>query len=337
MAYHVYVSGNGTNSLSHFLMDGQTGCLEARENIPIGGQPGAVATSASGTLMFVALRAQRQFASYAVDRVSGQLSEIGTVDLEDGAAYVRTDNTDRYLLASYYGSGCISVHRIGDDGALSAEPLQWIETGEHAHSIQTDRSNRFAFVPHTNPVNAIYQFRFDAGSGKLTPNEPPKVQPETPEGPRHFTFHPTRDILYSVNENGSTVSAHHFNSAAGALSSFQVISTLPAEFEGENTTAEIEITPDGKYLFASNRGHDSLAFFAVGEDGTLAAAGHFATEPTPRFFALAPGGRFLYALGQGSGRLAAYRCTAASADLEPIETYEIGGGPAWIQFVKQEQ
>ena len=125
MVYHVYVSGNGTNSLSHFLMDGQTGCLEARENIPTAGQPGAIATNASGTLMFVALRPQRQFASYAVDGVSGQLSEIGTVDLEDGAAYVRTDNTDRYLLASYYGSGCISVHRIGDDGALSAEPLTW--------------------------------------------------------------------------------------------------------------------------------------------------------------------------------------------------------------------
>jgi 6-phosphogluconolactonase len=335
MAYHLYISGSGGEWLSHFLMDEQTGDLEAQENIPIGGQPAALATNASETLMFMSLRPQKQFGSYAIDRTSGGLTEIGIVEIDEGAAYVRTDNTDRYLLASYYGAGHVSVHRIGDDGALSAKPLQWVETEGHAHSIQTDRSNRFVFVPHTNPANAIYQFRFDEATGTLTANDPPKVQPDTPEGPRHYVFHPDKDILYSVNEDGSTVSAHHLDPEGGTLSSFQVISTLPAGFDGDSVTAEIEITSDGKYLYASNRGHDSLALFAVSDNGTLTAKGHFATEPTPRFFALDPTGRFLYALGQGSGRLASYRVDADSGALEPLKVYEVGGSPAWIQFVKQ--
>ncbi|MFH1569128.1 MAG: beta-propeller fold lactonase family protein, partial [Gemmatimonadota bacterium] len=196
--------------------------------------------------------------------------------------------------------------------------------------------NRFAFVPHTNPANAIYQFRFDEEAGKLTPNDPPKVQPATPEGPRHFAFHPTRDILYSVNENGCTVSAHHFDAQRGTLSSFQVISTLPAGVGGEeHSTAEIKVTRDGRHLYASNRGHESLARFEIEADGTLTARGHVPTEPTPRFFDLDPTGRFVYSAGQKSGKVAAYRIVPETGALEPMAVYEVGEGPLWITFVKQ--
>ena len=335
MSYHVYISNAGSEWLSHFLMHEDTGELEPQENIELGGTPGAVATNAAETLMFVALRSQQRIGSYAIDRGSGRLSQIGTASLDEGPPYIATDNTDRYLLATYYGSGQVSVHRIGDDGTLSDEPLQWHKTDGHAHSIQTDRSNRFAFVPHTLPANALFQFRFDESTGALTPNDPPKIQPDTPEGPRHFVFHPEKDFLYSVNEDGSTVSAHHFDPEKGTLSSFQVISTQPEGFDGDNTTAEIAITPDGKHLYASNRGHDSLALFDVGESGDLTAKGHFATEATPRFFDLDPAGRFLYSAGQSSGRLASYRVDAATGALEPMEIYDVGESPLWIQFVKQ--
>jgi len=337
MAYHVYISNAGSEWLSHFLMDEQTGKLTAQENIELEGTPGAAGTNAAQTLMFISLRSKKQFGSYAIDRKSGKLTAIGAVDLEDGSPYVRTDNTDGYLLASYYGSGHVSVHRIGEDGSLSEKPLQWIETEGHAHSIQTDRTNRFAFVPHTNPANAIYQFRFDENTGELTPNDPPKMQQDTPEGPRHFIFHPVKeDLFYSVNENGSTVTAHHFDPEKGTLTPFQVIATLPEGVECEdNTTAEIDMSQDGKHLYASNRGHDSLALFDVGEDGSLTAKGHFATEATPRFFALDPTGQFLYAAGQNSGRLASYRVDAASGALEPMEIHAVGESPLWIQFVEQ--
>jgi 6-phosphogluconolactonase len=333
MKYHVYVSNSLSNYFSKFVME--EGTLTKEADIQLGDAPGTVATTADGRLMFVCLRSAKQLESFSVDRTSGQLSSIAKVDLHDGPAYVKTDNTDHFLLSAYYRAGQISVHGIAADGSLSKEPMQLITTDEHAHSIQMDRSNQFAFVPHTNPVNAIYQFRFDAKTGQLTANEPREIQPDTPEGPRHFAFHPTKDLLYSINENGSTVSAHTFYPEAGTLESFQVISTLPEGFTGENlTTAEIRMTHDGRHLYASNRGHDSLAIFSVNVNGTLVAEGHQPTEATPRFFDLDPTGNFILAVGQGSGRLATYRIDHKSGHLEPIETHDVGESPLWIQFAE---
>lgn len=336
MAYHVYVSNSGNNFFSHFLMDEDSGALEPQPNIELEDAPGAVAMHPDGGVMFVALRAAKLLVNYVVDREKGTLVRLSETALAEGPPYLFLDNTCAFLLSSYYGSGHVGVHRVSGGGVLSAQPLQMLPTAGHAHSIQTDRSNRFAFVPHTNPANAIFQFRFDEQTGRLTPNDPPKVQPATPEGPRHFAFHPTRDLLYSINENGSTISAHRFDPAAGTLSSFQVISTLPEGFAGEdNTTAEIKITPDGRFLYGSNRGHDSLALFAIGNDGRLTAKGHYPTEATPRFFELDPSGRFAYAVGQGSGRLASYRIDAATGVLTPLEQWDVGESPLWITFVKQ--
>lgn len=335
MAYHLYVSNAGSKWISHYVMDEHSGVLEPQKNIVLESNPGALATNTAGTLLFVSLRSDQLLGSYTINQVSGKISKIGTVSVPQGPPYVRTDNTDNYLFSSYYGSGHVAVHQISKDGFLSAQPLQWIETGEHAHSIQTDSSNRFAFVPHTMPTNAIFQFKFNERTGMLTPNNPSKIKPAGPEGPRHFVFHPDKHLLYSINEDGSTVSAHHFDPNQGTLSSFQVISTVPSQFTGANTTAEIAITPDGKHLYASNRGHDSLALFHLAHDGTLVSRGQFPTEPTPRFFDLDPTGKFLFVAGQASGRMAAYRVDTSSGVLEPMETYDVGESPLWIQFVKQ--
>ncbi len=336
MAYHVYVSNSGSRFFSHFLMDEDCGALEPQPNVELADSPGAVTTRPDGTQMFVALRSAKKLASYEIDRARGTLVKRAETSLAEGPPYLFLDHTGAFLLSSYYGSGQVAVHGVAADGAISAEPLQMFATAGHAHSIQTDRSNRFAFVPHTNPANAIFQFRFDEQTGRLTPNDPPKIQPATPEGPRHFAFHPTRDFLYSVNENGSTVSAHHFDAAAGTLSPLQIISTLPAGFNNEdNTTAEIKIAPDGRFLYGSNRGHDSLALFAIGDDGWLTAKGRYPTEATPRFFELDPSGRFALSVGQSSGRLASYRIDAATGALIPLEQHDVGDSPLWITFVKQ--
>jgi 6-phosphogluconolactonase len=336
MAYHVYISNAASDFFSHFLMDEESGALIPQPNIELEGAPGAVATSADGTRMFVALRSAKQLSSFSVDQSSGALSKIGAAMQDEGPPYLYIDNSGSYLLSSYYGGGRIEVHLIHPDGTLSPQPIQTLATDGHAHSIQTDRSNRFAFVPHTNPANAIFQFRFDEKTGALTPNDPPKIEPATPEGPRHFVFHPHEDLFYSINENGSTVSAHHFDPQAGTLSSFQVISTLPEGFNADdNTTAEIKITPDGKFLYGSNRGHDSLALFAIADDGTLTAQGHSPTEETPRFFELDPSARFLYSVGQASGGLTSYRIDAATGALEKIDEHKVGDSPLWITFIKQ--
>lgn len=337
MSYHVYVSNSGSEYFSKFVLDTASGALTQEDDIPLDAAPGAVATTADGSLLYVCLRREKTYQSFRVNKVTGQLQPINKTKVDDGGPYLKTDNTDRFLLATYYGAGAVSVHAINEDGSLGDAPLQWIETEEHAHSIQLDRSNRYAYVPHTNPPNAIYQFRFDEKTGKLSPNDPPKIQPETPEGPRHFVWHPSKDLLYSVNENGSTVSAHHFDPDTGRLTSFQVISTLPDDFDGDkNTTAEIRMTQDGRFLYASNRGHDSLAIFAVNDDGSLTATGHQPTEKTPRYFDLDPTGTYIMSVGQGSGRLAFYRINHDDGSLEGISTFEVGDSPLWIQFVPKE-
>jgi 6-phosphogluconolactonase len=337
MSYHVYVSNNGSDFFSKFLLDTESGALTQEDDITLDAAPGAVATSSDGSLMYVVLRKKKIYESFRVNKVSGQLTSINKVTVDDGGPYLKTDNTDRFLLATYYGAGAVSVHVINEDGSIGEEPLQWIETEEHAHSIQLDRSNQFAYVPHTNPPNAIYQFKFHEKTGELSANDPHKIQPETPEGPRHFVFHPTKDFLYSVNENGSTVSAHHFDPETGQLSSFQVISTLPDDFDRDkNTTAEIRMTEDGRFLYASNRGHDSLAIFSVNDDGRLEENGHQPTEATPRYFDLDPTGTYILAVGQNSGRMVAYRINRRNGSLEPMATFKVGDSPLWIQFVPKE-
>jgi len=336
MSYHVYVSNAGSSFFSKFLLDTKSGALTQEDDIPLDSEPGAVATSADGSLLYVCLRKIKTYESFQVNKVTGQLTTLNKASVDDGGPYLKTDNTDRFLLATYYGAGAVSVHALNEDGSIG-DQLQWIETEEHAHSIQLDKTNSYAYVPHTNPPNAIYQFKFDEKTGELSANDPHKIQPDTPEGPRHFVFHPNKDFLYSVNENGSTVSAHHFDPDTGKLSSFQVISTLPEDFDNDkNTTAEIRMTQDGRFLYASNRGHDSLAIFAVNEDGTLDAIGHQPTEATPRYFDFDPTGTYILAVGQTSGRMTMYRIDQGDGSLESMASYEVGESPLWIQFVEKE-
>lgn len=336
MARHLYVSNSGSEFLSHFIMDEDSGKLAPQPDIDLGGAPGAVATNSGETVMYVCLRPSGDVVSFRIDKGSGALARMGAAALVEGPPYLYLDNSGRFLLAAYYGAAGVTSHRIEADGTVG-EQLQWLDTETHAHSIQTDRSNRFAFVPHTNPANSIHQFRFDESSGELAPNDPPVAGPESEEGPRHFVFHPQRDFFYSVNENGNTVSAFHFDPDRGTLEPFQLIPTVPegTDLEGK-TTAEIRISADGRHLYASNRGHDSLALFEVGGDGRLTAKGHFETEATPRFFDIAPGGRFLYSAGQDSDRLVSYRIDPSDGSLETLERHDVGGGPLWIQFVAQE-
>jgi 6-phosphogluconolactonase len=151
------------------------------------------------------------------------------------------------------------------------------------------------------------------------------------QGPRHFTFHPAMDITYFVNENGSSVTACNFDTDQGTLTPFQTISTLPPGFEGENACAEIRITPTGEYVYASNRGHDSIAAFSVdGSTGALELISHTPTEASPRAFTLDPDGAYLIAAGQTTGKLASYRIDDETGHLTPLETIDVGGGPMWV-------
>ncbi len=177
----------------------------------------------------------------------------------------------------------------------------------------------------------ILQFAFDERNGALKPNAEPQVVPEERVGPRHYVFHPDLPVVYFDNEQGSSVTAYRFNRSAGTLAPLQTVSTLPEAFAGDNTCAQIHITPSGRFVYASNRGHDSIACFSVDlATGSLTAVGQQPTEKTPRAFNLDPDGKYLFAGGLASSTLASYRIDYATGTLEPLETYVVGDRPMWV-------
>ena len=333
MQTHVYLSIAGENRIAIYTLDVASGGIQFQEDINVSGSPGPLALSPCGNYLYAGLRSSREIASFRIDAETKYLTHLRTVQLDADTCYIATDKTGNFLLSAYYGAGKVSVHTIGDDKTVQGEPHQTFATDIHAHCIQTDASNRFAFVPHTVPRNAIYQFDFDADTGKLTQNPIGNLNPGAPIGPRHFCFHPSKPILYFSNEQGSSVSA--FTLRAGILVDLQEdLSTLPADFEGENTCAQIHIHPQAKFLYVSNRGHDSIAIFTIdAESGKLSTSGHQLTEPTPRVFNIDETGNLLFVGGQGSGRLATYRIHQESGALSPLANYTVGENPMWVLFI----
>jgi len=333
MPHRVYLALAGENKISVWSLDETTGALELQENLSLGGGPSPLAVDPTRQYLYAGLRASCQMASLRIDPQTGSLSLLGTIPLESDPCFISVDRTGRYLLASYYGAGRVSVHALDADGTIQPEPIEWMATAPKAHSIHTDCSNRYAFLPHVGESNRILQFLFDAVTGHLTPNAAPMIVPPEGTGPRHYCYHPTLDCVYFDNEQASSVTAYRLNRAAGTLEAFQTLSTLPVGFDGQNTCAQIHITPSGEFLYAANRGHDSIACFHVdGGSGRLTALGQQPTERIPRTFGIDPGGHYLYAAGQGTGRLAAYRIRAQGT-LEPLDTYDIGERPMWVMII----
>jgi 6-phosphogluconolactonase len=319
-------------------MDAGSGELEAVEDIALSGRPAPIALNPTASFMYVARRGSCELTSYAIDGASGALSELGTIPLPSDPCYLATDRSGRYLLSAYYLAEKAAVHGIDEDGIATDPAIEWRDTGRGAHCFQTDPSNRFAFVPHiagNGAANAIFQFRFDAATGRLSPNEPERVAPEAEDGPRHFCFHPTRDLVYVSNEQGCSVATWAFDTDTGTLAHLETLSTLPAGWSGQNTCAQIHITPDGRFLYAPNRGHDSIAEFAVdGASGRLEPLGHAAAEKVPRAFGIDPAGRFLLSAGLESGHLAVYRIDADSGRLDQIAVHEAGQAPMWVTIIR---
>jgi 6-phosphogluconolactonase len=261
------------------------------------------------------------------------LTHINTIRAAGNPVYVGTDKTGKFLLSAYFGESRAAIYSLRLDGGVRDSAIQVLETEKNAHAIQVDPSNRFVFIP-CRTGETIHQFRFDAIYGILTPNTPDRILTPAKTGPRHLAFHPSLNIAYFANEFGSTVTAYHTN-PGGILSELQTLTSLPKDSVGPNTGADVHVTPDGRFLYASNRGHESIAAFSIDEGtGRLAPIGYYPTEKTPRSFSLDPGGRFLYAGGQGSGRIAAYSVNQRSGELTPLKRYDVGRNPVWILTVR---
>ena len=287
MPYFLYVSLRGDDKISIFNMDPDTGKLEPQGDAEVTGGPAPLTIDPERRFLYVGLREAIKVSSYGVNSGTGELSLIGTAPLEADPCYMATDRSGRFLLSAYYYAGKAAVHPIGEDGVAHGPPIEWLSTAPGAHSLQTDPSNRYAFLPHIarNGPNAIFQYRFSENTGHLTPNSPPTLTPEGEAGPRHFCFHPSMDVVYFSNEQGCSVTAYNLDRSAGTLTPFQTISTLPDDFGGSNTCSQIQITPSGRFLYAPNRGHNSIAGFSVDRSsGRLTSIGHASSEAVPRAF-----------------------------------------------------
>jgi 6-phosphogluconolactonase len=238
------------------------------------------------------------------------------------------DKWGKNVLAANYSSGSVCVLPIGTDGHLgeqtaliehqgsSVNPQR--QKGPHAHSINLDVANRFAVVADLG-LDKVLVYKFDAQNGSLQPNDPPFASLPPGAGPRHFAFHPAGKFAYVINEMASTVTAFSYNADRGVLETIQTVSTLPDGFDGDNTTAEVQVHPSGEYLYGSNRGHDSIAVFRIAPDtGRLSYVANRSTQgKTPRGFGIDQTGRYLLAANQATDTIVVFRVDPGTGDLTP--------------------
>jgi 6-phosphogluconolactonase len=293
--------------------------------------------------------------AYAIDPNTGALKNLSVSPLAESFPYISLDKTGRYLFGASYGSHLISVNAVGEDGRVAPEPLQVIPVGRNAHSIRTDESNSFVFVP-TLGSDEIFQFTFDAKTGRLASNTPAVLLTKPALGPRHFITSSDNKFVYVLSELTGTVTTLSLDGRTGVLTEVSSASGLPPESKlvpgaprgpvgaaggppPRNTdndiwAADLHLTPNGKFLYMTERTSSSLAAFGVdAASGKLTYLGSTPTEKQPRGFAIDPKGRFLVVAGEKSDTISAYAIDEASGALKLIDKYPAGKGANWVEIV----
>jgi 6-phosphogluconolactonase (cycloisomerase 2 family) len=284
-------------------------------------------------------------AAFAIDRKSGKLTPLNAQSSKGaGPCHLVVDPTGKNVLVANYGGGSVACLPIGDDGRL-AEASSFIQhtgssvnpqrqKGPHAHSINLDKAGRFAFAADLG-LDKVLVYRLDPGDGKLTPNDPPSASVPPGSGPRHFAFHPSGRFAYVINEMGNTVTAFAYNADRGVLDPVQNISTLPPDFAHTSYTAEVQVHPSGKFLYGSNRGHDSITVFRINQEtGELTTVEYEPTQgENPRNFAIDPTGKYLLAENQDSDTIVVFRIDPQSGELDPAGHVLEVATPVCVKFL----
>ena len=345
-ASYVYVSN---------AEDGDIGMYTLQSNGTL--QPGArykadktvmpMSVSPDKSFLVAAVRSKPFTAyTYSIDRSNGALKLVGTGPLAESFPYITHDRTGRFLLSASYGGHLVSVNPVGADGKVG-EVLQLIPTARNAHAIRTDNSNRFVFVPHLG-TDQIFQFVFDAQSGRLMANTPPVVQLKAGTGPRHLVTSPDNRFVYVLNELTATVCTLALDSS-GLLSEVSSASALPADTklvpgaprptQGRNTdndiwASDLHLTPNGQFLYAAERTSSSIGAFRVDSaSGRLSYLGSTPTEKQPRGFRIDPAGRFMIVSGEKSDSISSYSIDPANGALSLVGKFPTGKGSNWVEIV----
>ena len=283
--------------------------------------------------------------AFSIDAKTGQLKFLNKVSSGGrDPCHLTIDRYGKWLIVANYSSGNVSVFSIKEDGSLGASSAlvqhsgsgkdQRRQEGPHAHSVTFSPDERFLLVSDLG-LDKVMIYRFDRIKGSLTANDPPFVALNAGAGPRHLSFHPNGRFVYQINELNSTLTVFAFDPDRGSLREAETISTLPQDFSGANSTAEVEVHRDGAFVYGSNRGHDSIAVFAIrGSKGMLEPVEYVSTQgKTPRQFAVDPTGNYLFAANQNSGEVVLFQINRATGKLSATGTVLKVPNPVCVVFV----
>lgn len=352
-ATFVYVSNAEDGTIGMYTL-GADGVLQPGARVEAGKPVMPMSVSPDKRFLFAAVRSKPfTVISYAIERGTGALKRLSAGPLAESFPYIRVDHTGRYLLGASYGGHLVSVNAIGKDGKVS-EPIQVVPTARNAHAIITDRTNRYVFVPHLG-TDQIFQFRFDAKTGKLTANTPPLVQLKAMTGPRHIVMSPDNKFAFLLNELVATVTTLSLDGTTGLLTEASSASALPADTKlvpgaprgavgvpgqaprdtsNDIWASDLHVTPDGKFLYAAERTSSSIGAFSVDTaTGKLTYLSSTPTEKQPRGFRIDPKGRYMVVSGEKSDTISVYAIDRASGALKPLQKYPTGKGSNWVEIV----
>lgn len=353
--------GNG-RGIHLFEVNRDTGAMKALGVHEMGTSPSCLAFSADKSRLYSGNETERvgpdesgTVSAFAVDAATGHLTLLNSVPSGGkGPAHLTVHPNGRFVLVANYFGGSVAVLPIRADGSLgeatdvkkdagtvgptqatNAAPGSFAFSGHdqtHAHMIEADPSGRF--VLHVDlGLDQILIWRFDAEKGTLTPAETPFVSLPPGDGPRHFAFHPNGRWFYSIQEEGSTVALFDFDPQTGRLTHRQTLSSLPPGYAGSNFCSEVLVSPDGRFVYAGNRLHDSIGIFAIGNDGRLTyVTEEWTRGDYPRSFTFDPAGKFLYCCNQRADHVTVFRLQKDSGKLEFTGHYAPVGNPSQIVF-----
>jgi len=346
-------SGTGSRGIYAYTLDAATG--EAK---PLGlaaetTNPSFVALSPDSRFLYAVNEVDNYagghsgaVSAFAVDRPTGRLTFLNQVGSRGASpCYIIVDKSGRHVLVANYVGDSVAVFPILEDGKLGeasdfiarrsghgANPKR--QEAPHAHSIDLSPNNHFGFVNDLG-LDEMFAYKFDAANGTLTPNNPPVVNFDQGSGPRHLVFGPRARFAYAITELSNTITVFAFDQRMGTLLPRQRVSTLPKDFTGGSDASEIRMAPSGKFLYASNRRHDSIAVFAVdSQTGTLTPVGFTSTQGTiPRSFDIDPSGNFLVVANQKSDNLVFFHIDQSTGRLTPTgQTLKVNA-PVCVKFM----
>ena len=302
------------------------------------GRPSPLVLDLKNFILYVGLRDIPRIVSFKFDPLSGSLEHLSDGPrLDSDPCYISLDRTGNTLFGAHYSGGGLSVQQV-DQGKFQGDP-EWISTGPGAHCVMTDQTNRWLLLPHIAGgfgINVIKSFTYNEVNGEVSPNSQADIKQAYNRGPRHYIYHQNGKFLYFSNEQESSVTAYSYDGDPGAIAEIETKSTLSEDFRGINTCAQIKMTPDSKFLYAPNRGDDSIAGFAVDPNsGKLTPLGRVGTEPVPRVLDIDHTGQYLYSGGLESGHVSVFDIER-DGQLNFLERYQVGREPMWLLSVRTE-